>query len=328
MAEIAPFVLIFCALVLTVMTIGRIFMQGESPEDESTAIKRVPNAFGPLTHALAFALPLSKKKFKQLKQEMISSGHYNSNALINFLSRRNLATMLCIAVVVACLAFEIFPGRELAVICCGFSIAVFIYSIPRLALSAQSKRRSRKIEYALPDALDMVSMSMEGGVPLTRSLNVVSKEFKHTHSALSQELQIIARQSETGSLQSAMTAFAERLDLPEVIAWSAMLRQSQRLGIGMVDSMRDYSDRIRETRKQRAELAGQLATVKLLLPVVLCLAPPVFILLIGPAVLDFRDFVNRERQSGVELVEMANRPVGSRRAAQVPQSQTSRTRTR
>jgi len=63
---------------------------------------------------------------------------------------------------------------------------------------------------------------------------------------------------------------------------------------------------MRHNRKTRAEQAGNTASVKLLLPTVLCLAPPVFILLIGPATLDFRDFINREREESSLLVEQAN----------------------
>ncbi|MFK7768960.1 MAG: type II secretion system F family protein [Mariniblastus sp.] len=324
-SELAPLVMTFCGIALFVVVVGRILWPKPVQEEGEGSIERVPNTFGSLTSPLAFSLPMSDKKFKQLKKEMVSSGNYHSNALINFLAQRNLATMACVAIVAACFTFEFFPGREIYLVAIGFSLAVFVYSIPRLVLASRAKQRARKIEYALPDALDMVSMSMDGGVPLDRSLKLVAKEFSHTHVALSQELKIIARQSETGSLQTAMGAFADRLDLPEVVAWSAMLKQSQRLGIRMVDSMRDYADRIRESRKQRAELAGQLATVKLLLPVVFCLAPPVFILLIGPAVLDFRDFVNRERKTGSELVEMANRSLDEPvRAAQNPSELSSR----
>ena len=106
--------------------------------------------------------------------------------------------------------------------------------------------------------------------------------------------------------------FAQRVDSEDLIAWSAMLGQSQKLGVGVVDSMRDYADRIRENRKQQAEQNGQTATVKLLLPVVLCMAPPIFVILIGPAILDFRNFINRERNAAVELIQQANETVTGR----------------
>ncbi len=307
--------LVFCGIVLLTLTLGQISLSGERVEK----IGRPKNAFGSITPAIAFVVPIRAKKRKQIQSELISAGYYHSNAIVNFLALRNVALMACIVTVTANLAFDRWPECAIHVIAIGAVVAILIYSLPSLILSSKAKRRSLRIENSLPDALDLVSMSIEGGVPLQKSMNLVANEFCTTHSDLAQELKIIARQSETGSLETAMSQFAERLDLPEVVAWSAMLKQSQRLGVRMVDSMREYADRIRENKKQKSELAGQTATVKLLLPVVLCLAPPVFILLIGPAVLDFKDFINREKNNGSELIQEANdQPRASRTALPLP----------
>ena len=80
----------------------------------------------------------------------------------------------------------------------------------------------------------------------------------------------------------------------------------------MVDALIEFSNRIREDRRRQAEHVGNTATIKLLVPVVTCLAPPVFILLIGPAVLDLREFITRERgveQSSIRDANQAPRPV-------------------
>ena len=306
--------LIFMAIVLTVWLLGKLFV---SPQDKQKEL-RVANVFGPMTQPLAMALPISDKKQKTLKKELVSAGYYNTNALINLLSQRNLATMFCVVATGVCVLIEVFPGREWSVMGVGIALSVCCYSIPAVILATRAKARSKKIEHSLPDALDMISMSIEGGVPLQRSIKLVAEEFEETHRPLSRELGIIARQTQTGSLDQALVQFADRIDSPEVIAWSSMLKQGQILGVGLVDSMREYADRIRENRKQDAEQAGQTATIKLLLPVVFCLAPPIFILLTGPAILDLRDFINRERDTAVELVEQVNDP--SQRLSEVRQA--------
>ena len=297
-----PFILIFLAIVAFVWLLSRLSIKPK----QASKTERPRDAFGTLTHSLAYVFPIRIKKKEELSFELVKAGHYNSNATSNFLARRNVSVMVCLAFIGWILATEHFPTKDAYVCAVGIALAILIYSLPRLILSARAKRRSQQIELALPDALDMVSMSVEGGVPLQRSLKLVAVEFRQTHVPLAEELQIIARQTETGSLETAMKQFAKRMELPEVVAWSAMLAQSQRLGVRMVDAMRDYADRIRENRKQKAELAGQTATVKLLLPVVLCLAPPIFILLIGPAILDFREFINREKNNGAELIQEVN----------------------
>jgi len=63
-------------------------------------------------------------------------------------------------------------------------------------------------------------------------------------------------------------------------------------------AFREFADSVRRTRRQRAEEQGNKASVKLLFPVVLCLAPPIYILLLGPATLELKNFMNRENMPG------------------------------
>jgi tight adherence protein C len=306
--ETFALILIFVCIACIVWLLGRAISK---PKMDSEEVQfRTPNAFGGLTEPLAMALPIRKKKLDELGKELICAGHYNSNAKINFLAQRNVAMMLCMMAAGIVFVAEVFPGEEWVVGSVGLTLSVFCYSLPRILLSTRAKVRSKKIERALPDALDMISMSVEGGVPIQRAINLVADEFESTHRPLARELKIVSRQTETGSLPHALAQFSKRLDSPEVVGWAAMLEQSQRLGVGVVDSMREYADRIRELRKQKAEQVGQTATIKLLLPVVLCLGPPIFILLIGPAILDLRDFINRERGAATELVQQAKATSG------------------
>ena len=134
----------------------------------------------------------------------------------------------------------------------------------------------------------------------------MSSELHDTHKSLASELRIISHQTKSGSHDQAFANFADRIDLPEVVSLCAIMRQSQRLGGKLVGALTSYANRIRDDRKRRAEQAGNTASIKLLLPVVICLAPPIFILLIGPAILDLRDFINREKDGSVELIERVN----------------------
>lgn len=277
-----------------------------SPEKKVDENRLIPaDALGNLTPAMAGLVPHTKKKREAIGKELIGAGYYHSNALDNYLAKRNCVLLMIVVLIGLILAFEVFPGYERYVLIAGVCVMVFAYGLPRVLLSSKSSSRTREIEYNLPDAMDMIAMAIEGGLPLEQSIERVAGELSDSHPSLSKELRIISRQTKSGSLQQAMQSFAERVSLPDVIAWSTLMRQSQQLGGKIVDSLLDYADRIRMARKLRAEQAGNTASVKLLLPVVLCLAPPIFILLVGPAVLDFRDFINRERQESSELIEQA-----------------------
>ncbi len=300
-----PFVLIFASIAMIVFLLGQRLRKSAPAPNPHNVLK--PDSFGPLTEPLAGVFPLSAKKRKILKNELLGAGQFHSNALSNYLSRRNVCVMivmLATALILCSQAFD--PAYNKFILIGGLVATIFAYGLPRLVLSSIASRRRQGIENAFPDALDMIAMSVEGGLPLQDAMRRVSDEFKPSHRALSKELLIISRQTDTGSVQQAMASFAERIDMPEIGAWAALMSQSQRLGGKMASALLECADRMRQNRKTRAEQSGNTASIKLLLPTVLCLAPPVFILLIGPAALDFRDFMNRERAESTELVEQAN----------------------
>ena len=291
---IAVFGFIFTLVVL----IARLILRQKAASNEPRKLELVPPAFGSLTEPLSYVVPHADSKRKKIAQELVDAGFYHKTALINFLSLRNVAMMGVTLVFAMLLTFGNFSSTlsQLKVLSLGFAALILTYGIPRIILSGKATKRTRQIEHALPDALDMIAMSVEGGLPMSQSLHRVSGKLTQTHPHLAQELRIIGRQSETGTFDQAMASFGKRITLPDVAAWSAMMQQSHRLGGNVVDRLRSYADRIRHKRKQRAERSGNLASVKLLLPIVFCLTPPVFIVLIGPGILEFRSFILQEAQ--------------------------------
>ena len=303
--QLLPYILIFASISMVLFLLGQ-RLRRPKPETDSFEIFK-PDSFGPLTKPLASVFPVSEKKQKVLQNELLGAGRFHSNALTNYLAQRNVCVMMVIiATALVLLSEEFDPAYNSYIIIGGIIATIFAYGLPRLILSSIASKRRQEIENAFPDALDMIAMSVEGGLPIQDAVARVSDEFKPTHRGLAKELLIISRQSETGSVQQAMSSFAERIDMPEIGAWAGLMSQSQRLGGKMAGSLLQCADRMRHNRKTRAEQAGNTASIKLLLPTVLCLAPPVFILLVGPAALDFRDFINRERDDTIHLVEQAN----------------------
>ncbi len=300
----------FAVVAIAIAILAFLFLDNARKRQEAEPLEPtllVPDALGALTRPIAGMLPLSKKNKEVLRNELLGAGFYNSNAMINYLSRRNVGIMIMILVTLIVLVGKFFDRQHnQTIIISGFVATIFAYGLPRIILSSRASSRRQRIESAFPDALDMIALSVEGGLPLEDALKRVADEFQLTHRDLARELKIISRQTDTGSIQHAMSSFAERIDVPEIIGWSALITQSQRLGGQVAGSLIECADRMRSIRKVRAEKAGNTASIKLLLPTVLCLAPPIFILLIGPAVLDFRDFINREKENSAELVQQAN----------------------
>jgi tight adherence protein C len=111
---------------------------------------------------------------------------------------------------------------------------------------------------------------------------------------LQTELNIVSEQADLGSLDQALGNLRRRIDVPEVHSFTTLLMQTERMGTSVSVALSDYSENIREGLKQRAEEKGNRAAFNLLFPTALCLMPAVFLILLGPAVLEFSNFMGRD----------------------------------
>jgi tight adherence protein C len=289
------FLLAFVLLAIVAFLIGRIVFGRRTPAS-SRQLQR-PLVFGKLTHVLAYVLPIQFERTETLEQDLQRAGYYGRYARQEYLALRNVLVLGWIAAAIA-MMYVVDISWTTHVLIIGLIGAALLMSLPRLFLQSQASGRLRRIQYALPDALDMLSMTMSGGVPLEKALQHVSGEIGGTYPDLAGEFGIIRRHMETGSLDQALRQFAKRIDIPDVMALTAVLRQTERLGSNVVQAFLDYSDDVRRGQRQRAEGRANRTSILMILPIVLCLAPPIYILLLGPAAMQLRNFVVRESESG------------------------------
>jgi tight adherence protein C len=227
------------------------------------------------------------------------AGYYHPTARRNFLAVRNALTVLPLVATVALLAFVVpTPYWSMIAIGAGLVASGLGYCLPRFQVRWQGNRRVRRIERSLPDAADMLTMCITGGMTMHEALDRVSRELGMSHQDLALELRIIRRHTELGSLVHGLQHFARRIGTTEVQSLTTLLIQSERLGTDLARALEDYTDNLRRRRRQQAEERANRASVKMLFPIVLCLAPSVFILLLGPAALELRNFLVRERRPG------------------------------
>jgi len=256
--------------------------------------------FGRLTDPLSKLIPQTKSSADRLTQELRKAGKYHPKARQEFLAVRNVMTLGCITLTWAWLMLNAEPGSTMLVpiLLAGGIATLMAYSLQFLFLEWFAAGRVQRIQSGLPDALDIITMCLTGGQPLQRALQTVGKEIRPIHPDLATEFDIIYTQTETGSLDQALTQFSQRIDVPEVRSLTTIVHQTQSLGANVSGALRDFGDEIRRAHRQRAEERGNKTSVKLLFPIALCLTPPVYILLLGPALLEIKEFVERENQPG------------------------------
>lgn len=248
--------------------------------------------FGEATEALAAQMPTLLVTDDQLTQELRRAGYYKPTARSEFLALRNVLAFL-VVVLTGVYAVMVGPARRnltAPILIWGGAIAVVVYLLPWLVLRLQARRRVNLIRRSLPDAFDMLTMCLSGGLGLQDALGHVSREIYFSHPDLALELEIVRRHADLASLGDGFRQFAKRIDAPEVVNLAALVSQTERLGTNVVQAVRDFADGVRLKQRQSADERASKAGIKLLFPLVLCLAPSALIILWGPALLELRNF--------------------------------------
>lgn len=254
---------------------------------------------GKLRVALAGALPQSQSEFESLEQDLKRAGFYGQSAIVEFLATRNLLTVV-ILVIGGGLAIAADPGSTLpkTILIATAVIAAMAYIVPRTMLRSQANRRLGRIQRGLPDALDIIRMCLTGGLPLRDSLERVSREVEFFHPDVAVELEVVRRHAEADTMSKALKEFARRMNATDVNALASLVSQTERTGTHVATAVTEFADSVRRQFRQRAEERASKTTIRMLFPVIFCLAPPVFILLLGPPILQLRNFVRDAHAPG------------------------------
>ncbi|QBG48013.1 type II secretion system F family protein [Verrucomicrobia bacterium S94] len=163
-------------------------------------------------------------------------------------------------------------------------IMILLGFYPDLWMKNAVQVRHKSIERALPFVLDLLTLSVESGLDFMSGINRII-EFRPID-PLGEELIRVFREIQVGrSRKVALQNMAERIDHPDIRSVTNALVQADELGTGIGTALRIQSDQIRQKRFQRAEKMGNEAPVKMLFPLVAFIFPGVFLILLGPVIL-------------------------------------------
>jgi tight adherence protein C len=166
--------------------------------------------------------------------------------------------------------------------------AFFGYLMPGIVLARMAKRRQHKIRLGLPDALDLLVVSVEAGLGLDQAIQRVGQELDYAHPDLCEEMRLINLELRAGKPRGeALHNLGARTGVDDVVSLVAMLAQTDKFGTSVAQSLRVHSDTLRTKRRQRAEEAAAKTGVKMVFPLVICIFPAIWVVTIGPAALTF-----------------------------------------
>jgi tight adherence protein C len=168
----------------------------------------------------------------------------------------------------------------------GSLVGCAAFVIPTIWLDLRIAHRHRRLRQALPDFLDLMVVCLESGLSLQGAVQRVSSELAVAHPDLAREMTAVQQEIELGaSVDQGLRSFAERSGSEEVRTLSTFVREALRFGTELSDALRMHADSIRMQREQLAEEFAQKAAVKMLAPTLLLIFPVVFVVLVGPAII-------------------------------------------
>lgn len=160
------------------------------------------------------------------------------------------------------------------------------WCLPPILLRRRVSRRRQEVLQNLPDALDLLVICVEAGLGLNQALARMAEEMRHFSPVTAAEFaQVNLEIRAGGSREQALRGLGARTDLPELRSLASMLVQTDRFGTSIAQALRLHSAGLRTRWQQRMEETAAKTTVKLIFPLVLCILPVLFVIILGPAVI-------------------------------------------
>jgi tight adherence protein C len=229
-------------------------------------------------------VPSSEADVANLKTELLRAGFRSDAAVPVFFGLRIVGVLLML-VLSLLMQSKIPPNPALKIAFMGFGCMTG-WILPKFFLGKKLRARQEIIRLSLPDALDLLVVSVEAGLGLDQALQHVARELQLSHPQLSEEMSLVTLEMRAGKRRSeALRNLAERTGESEVRKLVAILVQNDRFGTSMGESLRAHSDFLRTKRRQEAEERAAKVGVKLVFPIFFFILPSMLIVSAGPGLL-------------------------------------------
>lgn len=172
----------------------------------------------------------------------------------------------------------------------GFGVVGFL--LPQMWLKQRVGQRQAQIIKSLPDSFDLITTCVEAGLGLDAALARVAEKVE---GPFADELSRMLREIALGKMRrDALRELGERTGVPDLVAFVNAVIQAEQMGSSVGTVLRVQAEQLRVRRRQRAEEQAYKAPVKMIFPLILCIFPTLFIVILGPAVITImRDFPGR-----------------------------------
>jgi tight adherence protein C len=293
--------ILFTVIVMIVaLSIGKILQQTSSTKrmfkfvnDEkkifgefASPLDRMAHWFAQtLTPLARYSAPGGAWETSPLHSKLYAAGYRKPSAVLLYFGLKTVLTVVLPSMfLLVSVLFDFIPEPQVAMLFL-FIFAVTGYFLPSIGLSYLVSRRRRELFENFPDALDLMRICIQAGLALDVAIARVGEEVGVRSKALADEFhQVVLEQRAGATRHAALKNLALRVNLPDVDSLVSTLVQAERFGTSVAESLAVHSEGLRQSRQLNAEeLAAKIPT-KILLPVILCIFPVLFIIILGPAI--------------------------------------------
>jgi len=233
-------------------------------------------------------VPTDQPLLQRTRSRLHYAGFHGKNSLLHYYAIRMLLMILLPLSVL--MAMAIIPGMngKLVFQCALVAIAIG-YMGPSFVLDKLIANRQKTIRRAFPDMLDLLVVCSEAGLSLDAAIQKVVVESGMSQPVLAAELEIVIAETRAGiDRNKALQRLVERTGVEDIRGLVAALSQSMRFGTSIVETLKVYSEDLRDKRTQAAEEMAAKISTKLIFPLAVCLLPAFLMVVMLPAVLLLR----------------------------------------
>ena len=292
-------VLLFLAVVLVVVGAGAMlaeqeFFQRRLAPSRETAIaargapkqRSILLEDGLLKQFDALVTPKNQAELSAIRRRLLQAGYrFPSAVRVFYASKAGLALGLAlIAAIVVPFFADVLPAPVFGLVV--VSAMLLGYMMPSFWIEREIQYRRQSAELGFPDLLDMLLICIEAGNGLDQASRRVAREVQKVNKVLSEELTVVNDELRAGKTRAAVFRdFADRLNVPDISAFAAVLRQSDEFGVSIADTLRVYAVELRNKRIMRAEEKANMMPIKLALGSIAFTIPPTMLIMAGPSVI-------------------------------------------
>ena len=248
-----------------------------------------------IIQALGEKVEVGHRDTSALRMRLIQAGYPNAGAVPLYLGARIGLPMAMGGSLLLLLPALGQPWVNAVLMAVWAALMGFV--APTFIVRSRIAKRQKQMQKALPDALDLLVVCVEAGLGLNQAMVRVAEEIERVSPVLSEQVGLVNLEIRAGTPRDvAFRNLGDRTGVQDIKSLMAMLIQTDRFGTSIAQALRTHADTMRTKRRQRAEEAAAKTTIKLVFPLVLFIFPALFVIILGPALIQIFEALGNFQQ--------------------------------